>query len=91
MLNLTNVVVFDCETYLLIGVAISLVGFLFTKLMKFYCNDIHQHVLKSDKNLIVFRPDTKVLHHITITYLVKIWVELSEYCISCILELVMKL
>ncbi|XP_001950973.1 E3 ubiquitin-protein ligase listerin [Acyrthosiphon pisum] len=86
MLTLSNVVDFDCKTYLPIGIATALVGSLFVKLMKFYHEEIYKHVPESNENLIVFRSDTKVVRDC----LVKIWVELSKNCNSCIHELVLE-
>jgi len=86
MLTLTNVVDFDCKTYLPIGVATALVGSLFVKLMKFYYEEIYKHVPESNENLIVFRSDTKAVRDC----LVKIWVELSKNCNSCVHELVLE-
>lgn len=86
MLNLTNVVDFDSKTYLPIGVITALVSSLFGKLIKFYREEIYQHVPQSNKNLNVFRSDTKVLRDC----LLKIWIKLSEECNNCVHELVLE-
>ncbi|KAF0764977.1 E3 ubiquitin-protein ligase listerin [Aphis craccivora] len=86
MLTLTKVVNFDSKTYLPIGVATALVGSLFVKLMKFYHEEIYKNVPQSNENLILFRSDTKIVRDC----LVKIWVELSKNCNSCVHELVLE-
>jgi len=86
MLTLTNVVDFDCKTYLPFGVATALVGSLYVKLMKFYHEEIYKHAPENNESLVVFRSDTKVARDC----LVKIWVELSKNCNSYIHELVLE-
>lgn len=85
MLNLTNVD-FDNETYLPIGVITALVSSLFGKLMKFYREEIYQHVPQSNENLNVFRSDTKVLRNCMLT----IWIKFSKECNNCVHELVLE-
>lgn len=86
MLILTNVDDFNCNTYLPIGVITALVGSLFGKLVKFYREEIYKHAEKSNENQSVFRSDTKVLRDC----LMKIWINLSKECNSCIHELVLE-
>lgn len=86
VLTLTNVVNFDRKTYIPIGVITALVGSLFVKLMKFYCEEIYQHVPESNENRNVFRSDTKVLREC----LIQIWIKLSQECNDCIHELVLE-
>lgn len=86
MLNLTNVKNFHHETFLPIGVIMALAGSLFEKLMKFYHEEIYKNVQADNESLTVFKSDTKVLH----TYLIQIWIKLSNECNNCIHELVLE-
>lgn len=86
MLTLTNVVDFESGNYLPVGVITALVSSLFGKLMKFYCEEIYQHVQQSNENLNLFRSDTKILRDC----LMKIWIALSHSCNNCIHELVLE-
>lgn len=86
MLNLTNVKDFHHENFLPVGVIMVLAGSLFEKLMKFYREEIYKYVQSDNENLIVFKSDTKILR----TYLIKIWIKLSNECNNCIHELVLE-
>lgn len=86
MSTLTDVVDFDKNQYIPVGIVTALVGSLFVKLMKFYREEIYQHVQESNENLNVFRSDTKVLRDC----LIKIWIKLSQECNNCIHELVLE-
>lgn len=83
LLALTNVVEFDHNLYLPVGVITAMVSFLFEKLMKFYHEDLYKYEPQSNENSTL---DTKIL----CDYFTKIWIKLSNECKSCIHELVLE-